>query len=55
MHYKKMYCILFNAITDALKQMEQQNFGKAKELLVCAQLACEELYVSAEDTSEEAS
>ncbi len=31
MNYQKMYTLLFNAITDALKQMESQNFGTAKK------------------------
>ena len=35
--YKKMYLLLFNAITDALEQMEQQNYGTAKDLLIAAQ------------------
>ena len=47
--YKKMYFHLFNAVTDALAQMERQNFGAAAELLVQAQQACEEIYLDAED------
>ena len=35
--YKKMYLLLFNAITDALEQMEKQNYGSAKETLITAQ------------------
>ena len=31
-NYEKMYSTLFNAITDALEQIEQQNFGSAKGL-----------------------
>ena len=34
--YEKMYHLLFNAITDALEQIEQQNFGSAKDLLIAA-------------------
>ena len=48
MNYQKMYTLLFNAITDALKQMESQNFGAAKETLITAQQEAEELYMSAE-------
>ena len=29
--YAKLYHLLFNAITDALEQMNAQNFGSAKE------------------------
>ena len=32
MNYEKMYHLLFNAITDALEQMEKQNLGSAKDL-----------------------
>ena len=48
MNYKKLYHLLFNAITDALEQMEKQNFGTAKETLIAAQQEAEEIYMSAE-------
>ncbi len=48
MDYQKMYTTLFNAITDALEQMESQNFGTAKETLIAAQQEAEEIYMSAE-------
>lgn len=48
MNYQKMYTLLFNAITDALEQMESQNFGTAKEALITAQQEAEEIYMSAE-------
>lgn len=48
MDYEKLYHLLFNAITDVLKQMESQNFGTAKETLITAQQEAEELYMSAE-------
>ena len=35
--YRKMYYTLFNAVTDALEAMEQQNYGQARELLIAAQ------------------
>ena len=46
--HEKMYHLLFNAITDALEQIEQQNFGSAKDLLIAAQQEAEEIYMSAE-------
>ena len=46
--YKKMYLLLFSAITDALEQMEQQNYGTAKDLLIAAQQQTEEIYITAE-------
>ena len=45
--YKKMYLLLFNTITDALEQMEQQNYGSAKETLIAAQQQAEEIYITA--------
>ena len=48
-NYDKMYSLLFNAITDALEQIEQQNFGSAKELLISAQQQAEEIYITAEN------
>jgi len=47
--YQKMYLLLFNAVTDALSSMEQQNFGQAAQLLKNAQADCEELFLDAED------
>ena len=47
-NYEKMYSTLFNAITDALEQIEQQNFGSAKDLLIAAQQKAEEIYITAE-------
>ena len=49
--YQKMYTLLFNAITDALAQIEKQNYGDAKSTLIAAQQKAEELYLSAEDES----
>jgi len=46
--YQKMYTTLFNAITDALEQMEKLNYGSAKDLLITAQQQAEEIYMSAE-------
>ena len=46
--YEKMYHLLFNAITDALEQIEQQNFCSAKDLLIAAQQEAEDIYMSAE-------
>lgn len=46
--YRKMYTLLFNAATDALKQMENANYGLAAELLRKAQQDTENLYLDAE-------
>ena len=50
--YKNMYFHLFNAVTDALRQMERQNFGAAAEILRQAQIDSEEIYLDAEDEEE---
>ena len=46
--YQKLYTLLFNACTDALVQLEQQNFGAAKQALIEAQQQAEEQYISEE-------
>ena len=43
--YEKMYHLLFNAVTDSLRQMEAMNFGTAAEILKQAQMRCEEMYI----------
>ena len=45
MDHQQMYSLLFNAITDALRELDAQNFGLAKEILIQAQLQTEELYI----------
>ena len=44
-----MYTTLFNAITDALSQIETQNYGDAKETLISAQQKAEELSFTKEN------
>ena len=44
-NYEKLYHLLFNAITDALEQMDVQNYGVAKEALISAQQKAEEIYI----------
>lgn len=44
--YQKMYTLLFNKITDALEQLEKDNFGMAKELLVTAQIEAENYFIN---------
>ena len=43
--YKKMYITLFNAVTDALEQMEKQNFGIAADIIKNAQIKCEDIFI----------
>lgn len=44
--HKKMYLILFNAITDVLKLLETGNVWDAKKVLIKAQQDAEEIYIS---------
>ena len=45
MDFQKMYTTLFNAITDALEQLDAQNYGEAKETLISAQQKAEDIYI----------
>ena len=47
--YRKMYYTLFNAITDALEAMEQQNYGQTRALLVAAQQQSEEIFMDSDE------
>ena len=46
--YQKLYTTLFNAITDALRELDALEIAKAKQCLVEAQQKTEELYMDAE-------
>jgi len=43
--YQKLYTGVFNAITIALEQLKQQNFGTAQDILIQAQIQAEEFYL----------
>ncbi len=45
--YKELYFKLFAAIADAVEDMEQENYGLAKQRLIAAQQEAEERYISA--------
>ena len=45
MPYKKMYFCLFNAITDALRELEKHHTLSAKLILQHAQRRTEEMYM----------
>ena len=47
-NYEKMYYILFNAITDALRLMEAGQHADAAICLADAQCLTEEFYINAE-------
>ena len=46
--YKKMYYMLFNAITDALRLLEENDITGASVKLYTAQYLAEEEYISGE-------
>lgn len=48
MDYQMLYHKLFNACTNAISALEQQNFGQARALLITAQQEAEECYISQE-------
>ena len=43
--YKKLYHLMVDASERAIEAMEQSNYGEAKEILIQAEQAAEELYV----------
>ena len=49
MDYKKLYFHLFNAVSDALQAIEQQNYWQASAILIAAQQETEEMYMDAND------
>ena len=46
--YKKPYLTLWNAVTDALEQLNRQDYRCAEETLLKAQQDAEEIYISNE-------
>ena len=46
-NYEKMYYTLFNAITDALRLMEENKNTEASIVLATAQCQTEEMYMEA--------
>ena len=49
--YKKMYFHLFNAITDALQKLNEQEYLHAQDILKEAQCWGEDQYIEAEDNA----
>lgn len=47
--YQKMYFLLFNAITDALTQLQAHDTGPAALILQKAQADTEEMYMEADE------
>ena len=49
MNYQKLYTTLFNAVTDSIREIEKQNYGRAKEILIKGQIQCEAIYLDEEE------
>lgn len=50
--YKKMYITLFNACTDAVRQLQVMNVVSAMDLLIQAQRETEERYICGQEGEE---
>ena len=46
--YKELYFHLFGVMADAVEELEKQNLGTAKELLIAAMREAEETYIRGE-------
>lgn len=49
MIYKKMYFLLFNQMTEALKAIENCDYGQAAKILRAAQIEAEALYIEGDE------
>ena len=47
-NYETLYYIMFNAATDALREIDRQNLKKARKILTDAQIKAEDLYIKDE-------
>lgn len=48
-NYQKLYTLLFNAFTNAKEQLDMQNYGNARDILMNAQKEAEEFYLNEEE------
>ena len=46
--YQKRYALMVHAAEAAICELEKQNYGTAKEVLIAAENEAEELYIQAE-------
>ena len=44
--YQKLYSMMVDASEKAISEIEKQNYGTAKEILIAAEQSCEEHYIS---------
>ena len=45
--YKQLYILMVDASERAIEEIEKQNYGAAKEILIAAEQDCEEIFISA--------
>ena len=50
--YKKLYLKLFNSVTDGINALENFDGVKALQILKQAQIDCEELYISSQESKQ---
>lgn len=51
-NYEKLYFTLFHSFTNSIQEIENQNYGSAKEILITAQQKTEELCCNKEESAE---
>ncbi|MGM9573762.1 MAG: hypothetical protein ACI3VJ_04990 [Hominicoprocola sp.] len=44
--YEDLYHLMVNASEKAVEEIEKQNYGHAREILIAAECQCEEIYMS---------
>ncbi|MBQ0038590.1 MAG: hypothetical protein KBS74_07975 [Clostridiales bacterium] len=49
-NYQELYHLLFNAVTDSIRDLEQANYGLAMARLMEAQQECEARYMAQDET-----
>ena len=47
--FKELYFYLFGKVADTLEELEKENIGRAKELLITAMQEAEERYIKNEE------
>ena len=51
-NFPKYYTLLFNAVTDAIEDIDQKNYGAARARLVKVQQDAEDAYLDAEEAAD---
>ena len=51
-NYQNLYTIMFNAATNALRQIKEEDYAAAREILETAQRQTENMYMAQEEADE---